>query len=42
MKTVYFLGAGASAGSDFKLPEGLQAELPLKRVWALALEDEGE
>lgn len=25
-----------------KLPEGLQAELPLKRVWALALEDEGE
>ena len=25
-----------------KLPESLQAELPLKRVWALALEDEGE
>lgn len=25
-----------------KLPESLQAELPLKRVWALALEEEGE
>jgi len=25
-----------------KLPESLQAELPLKRVWTLALEEEGE